>query len=106
MIFLQSQGGGISFFLPLIVLGLLFYFLLIRPQQREQKQRRQMQDSLSRGDRVVTAGGIHGSVAGVEEHVVTLEVANLRGERVRIKVDRQRVERRFESAEQSGTESS
>lgn len=105
MIFLQSQGGGISFFLPLIILGLLFYFLLIRPQQREQKQRREMQNSLSKGDRVVTAGGIHGSIAGVEEHVVTLEVANLRGERVRIKVDRQRIERRFESAD-SGTESS
>ena len=101
MIVLQAadpSGGLISFF-PLIMIAAAFYFLILRPQQKEQKERQAMQSALSKGDRVVTAGGIHGVIAGTEEEVVTVEIANVKGDRVRMKVDRGKVERRLEAAE-------
>jgi preprotein translocase subunit YajC len=69
----QSQLLG---FLPLIVIFVLFYFLLIRPQQKKQKEHRQMVDALSSGDEIVTGGGMLGKVADVGEQFVTVEVAN------------------------------
>jgi preprotein translocase subunit YajC len=62
----------------------IFYFLLIRPQQKKQKETRNMLSSLKRGDRVRTAGGLHGTITGITDTVVTLEIA----EKVRVKVDR------------------
>ena len=104
MIPLQADpsGGLISFF-PLILIAVAFYFLILRPQQKEQKDRQAMQAALAKGDRVVTFGGMHGTVTGTEEQVVTIEVANVKGERVRIKFDRAKVERRLEAAEKSGS---
>ena len=98
------QGGGaegsdpLSFLIPMGAIFLIFYFLLIRPQQRKQKDHEKMLKAVGKGDRVVTAGGIHGVVTGVSEDVLTLEIANLKGERVRVKVDRGRVDRRIEKA--------
>ncbi len=105
MIVLQAGdplGGFISFF-PLILIGAAFYFLILRPQQKEQKDRKAMQGALSKGDRVVTSGGIHGTVTGTEEHIITVEIANVKGERVRLKIDRDKVERRLDAAEKSGS---
>jgi preprotein translocase subunit YajC len=101
MIVLQASdptGGLVSFF-PLIMIAVAFYFLILRPQQKEQKDRQAMQGALGKGDRVVTAGGIHGVIAGTEDEVVTVEIANVKGERVRMKVDRGKVERRLDAAE-------
>ena len=95
MIILQAQDPGLISFFPLILIAAAFYFLILRPQQKEQKERQAMQSALSKGDRVVTAGGIHGVVAGTEEAVVTVEVANIKGDRVRIKLDRAKIERRI-----------
>ena len=72
-----AAGGG-NPAQPLIMLALMFgifYFLLIRPQQKKVKAHRELIASLKTGDEVVTAGGIHGKVAGVEEDVITVEVA-------------------------------
>jgi preprotein translocase subunit YajC len=69
----QSQLLG---FLPLIVIFVLFYFLLIRPQQKKQKEHRQMVDALSSGDEIVTGGGMLGKVSDVGEQFVTVEVAD------------------------------
>jgi preprotein translocase subunit YajC len=77
---------------------LIFYFLLIRPQQRKQKEQANLLKALGKGDRVVTTGGIHGVVTGTSDDVLTLEIASLKGERVRIKVDRARIDRRIEQA--------
>ena len=63
----------LGYFIPII---LIFYLLLIRPQQQQAKRTRHMQAALKRGDRVVTSGGIMGTVVGVEEQKVTLHVAD------------------------------
>jgi preprotein translocase subunit YajC len=96
-LWLQSQpGGGLGFLVPFGAMLLIFYFLLIRPQARKQREHEKMLSALGKGDRVVTTGGIHGLVVGAEKDVLTLEIAALRGEKVRVKVDRARIERRVE----------
>ena len=104
MIVLQvgDPGGFISFF-PLILIAAAFYFLILRPQQKEQKERQAMQKALAKGDQVVTSGGIHGTVTGAEEEVVTVEIANVKGDRVRVKIDRSKIESRPSAAEKSGS---
>jgi preprotein translocase subunit YajC len=93
----EAKGGDpLGFLIPMGAIFLIFYFLLIRPQQRKQKDRDNMLKAVGKGDRVVTSGGIHGLVTGEAEDVLTLEIANLRGERVRVKVDRGRIDRRIE----------
>ena len=78
---LQAQGEGFdpSFFLMMGAIFLIFYFLVIRPQQRQQKEREDSIRSLVRGDRVVTAGGIHGVVTEVGDSTLTLEIARVKG---------------------------
>ncbi len=74
-----SQGGDASQtfmgLMPLIAMFAIFYFLLIRPQQKRAKDHKAMIEALRRGDEVITSGGIHGKVTGVTDDVVTLEVA-------------------------------
>ena len=69
-----AQGGLISF-LPLVLMFVIFYFLLIRPQQKKQKDLRDMISSLKRGDRVVTGGGIIGRIEALRDDRVDVEVA-------------------------------
>ena len=74
-----AAGGGqsaITSLVPLIIMFAIFYFLLIRPQQKKAKEHKALLEALKKGDKVVTAGGMHGKVTAVEETVVTLEVAN------------------------------
>ena len=74
-----AAGGGLSSLtnlLPLVIMFAIFYFLLIRPQQKKAKEHRALLDSLKKGDMVITAGGMHGKVSSVDDTVVTLEVAN------------------------------
>jgi preprotein translocase subunit YajC len=58
---------------PLIVFFAIFYFLLIRPQQKKQKKTSQMQNALGRGDKIVTIGGLHGVVDSIDERTVTIK---------------------------------
>jgi len=67
----------------------IFYFLLIRPQQRQKADRQRMLDALKRGDRVVTSGGLHGTVIGLTEHTVSLRVAD----QVKLEFDRSAIGR-------------
>lgn len=72
----QPVGGG--FISTLIFFGLfflIFYFLLIMPQQKKQKEHKKMIENLQKGDNVVTVGGMHGTVIGIKDDVVTLKVA-------------------------------
>ena len=75
----QSAAGGgdpLMTFLPLILIFVVFYFLLIRPQQKRQKEHRAMVEGLQSGDEVVTAGGVLGKVTAVGDQFVSVEVAN------------------------------
>jgi preprotein translocase subunit YajC len=76
--------GGFGAFIPLILMFAIFYFLLIRPQQKKAKQHRELLSTLKKGDRVVSSGGLHGVVTGLTEEVVTMEIAP----KVRVKVSR------------------
>ncbi|WP_227937828.1 preprotein translocase subunit YajC [Alkalihalobacillus deserti] len=60
--------------LPLILMFAIFYFLLIRPQQKKQKQIREMHSSIQRGDKIITIGGIHGTIDSVDEDVMVILV--------------------------------
>jgi preprotein translocase subunit YajC len=70
-----SQSDTLLTFLPMIAIFVVFYFLLIRPQQKKQKEARAMLDSLEKGNEVVTAGGILGRIVKLDEQYVTVEVA-------------------------------
>ena len=79
-------------FMPFILIFFIFYFLLIRPQQKRQREQEEMIAAIEKGDEVVTVGGLHGKVVGTTDDTLTIEIAALKGERVRVKVSRSKVE--------------
>jgi preprotein translocase subunit YajC len=81
------SASPIASLMPLILLFVIFYFLLIRPQQKKAKEHRAMVTKLAKGDNVVTTGGLHGRITSVSEDSVTMEVA----ENVRVKITRDAV---------------
>ncbi len=85
----NGQGGGnpIVAFLPLIIIFAIFYFLLIRPQQKRAKEHQNFLANLKKGDEVVTNGGLIGRIVSLTDDVVTLEIA----EKVRVKVLRNQI---------------
>jgi preprotein translocase subunit YajC len=84
----QSGMGMLFQFIPFILIFVLFYFLLIMPQQKKAKQRKQMIEALKKGDRVMTSGGILGTVVNLSAKEITLQVA----EGTRIKFRREYIE--------------
>jgi preprotein translocase subunit YajC len=82
-----SGGNLVQALVPLALMFLVFYFLLIRPQQKRSRQQKEFLEGLKRGDEVVTTGGIHGKITGLTDSVVTMEIAD----KVRIKVQRSQV---------------
>jgi preprotein translocase subunit YajC len=70
-----APGGGFMSFLPLIIIFVIFYFLLIRPQSKRAKEHRAMIAALAKGDEVVTGGGLLGRVTDLDENILTLEIA-------------------------------
>ena len=79
-----GQPGGIALFLPLILIMVIFYFLMILPAQRRQKKVTEMLSALKNGDKVITNGGIYGTIVGLEGDTVQLRIA----EQVKMKVAR------------------
>lgn len=69
---------------PIIIIFAIFYFMIIRPQQKREKERRNMLSNLKEGDEVITVGGIYGKVLNIKDDVVTLDV----GDKIKIKVSR------------------
>ena len=67
--------GSLTTFMPLILMFVVMYFLMIRPQQKKAKEQRQMMDALTRGDEIVTAGGILGRISKVNDTYITIEIA-------------------------------
>jgi preprotein translocase subunit YajC len=70
-----SPFGDLTGFLPLVAIFVVFYFLLIRPQQKKAKEAKAMLEALQKGDEVVTAGGVLGRISKISEQYVTLEIA-------------------------------
>jgi preprotein translocase subunit YajC len=72
-----GNGGGILQILPLMIgMFAIMYFLIIRPQQKQKRERESLLRAIKKGDRVVTSGGLYGTVVGLSEHTVTLKVAD------------------------------
>ncbi|MCZ7619055.1 MAG: preprotein translocase subunit YajC [Myxococcota bacterium] len=103
-VILQADGAApgapspFGFMLPMLLIFGIFYFLMIRPQAKRQREHEAMLKAVGRGDRVVTTGGLHGTIVGESEEVLTLEIAMAGKERVRVKLDRRGIERLLEKA--------
>jgi len=82
----SGAGGGsmVSTFVMFGAIFLIFYFMIIRPQQKRAKEREKLLSSIEKGDKVITSGGVHGTVAGVEEKTILLQVT----ENVKLKIER------------------
>ena len=83
----QSGQGGGEMYSTIIMFGAIiaiFYFMIIRPQRKRQKERDSLLSQIKKGDKVITAGGMHGDIVGIDEKTVLLEVAD----KVKIKVER------------------
>lgn len=83
----EGGSGGFASFVPLILMFVIFYFLLIRPQQKKAKEHQRMIGELRKGDRIITNGGLYGRITGLDENTLTVEIA----EKVRVKVARSNV---------------
>lgn len=90
-----APGGSFSVFVPLILMFAVFYFLLIRPQQKKQRSQQDMLKSLKVGDRVVTTGGLYGTIVAGGDHIVKLEIAD----KVRVDVGRTYIAGKVETRE-------
>jgi preprotein translocase subunit YajC len=82
----QGQGGGEMYSTLIMFAAIIgiFYFMIIRPQRKRQKERDSLLSQIKKGDKVITAGGMHGDIVGIDEKTVLLEVAD----KVKIKVER------------------
>lgn len=77
-------AGGYQALIPLLLMFAVFYFILIRPQQKKQKSQREMLQNLKTGDQVITSGGLYGSIVAIDEQKITLRIA----ENVKVEVGR------------------
>jgi preprotein translocase subunit YajC len=89
---MNSGGVDITFFLMMGAIFAIFYLLVIRPQQKQQREREAFLQTAARGDDVVTQGGIHGRVSAVENDVLEIEVARVRGEKVKLRISVSKVD--------------
>ncbi|VAW24771.1 Protein translocase subunit YajC [hydrothermal vent metagenome] len=86
----QPAGGEsnpLTSFLPLILIVVVFYFFMIRPQMKRQKDMRKFRENLAKGDKVVTTGGIYGKVVDIKESIIILQI----DKEVNVKVDKSAV---------------
>jgi preprotein translocase subunit YajC len=90
-----------SLLIPGVAIFMIFYFLVFRPQQKKQKELETKIKAIEKGDNVVTSGGLHGKVTGVTDHVLTLDIGGVKGERLKVKVARSRIDS-VEPASQKG----
>lgn len=79
-----GQGGGWEQMIPLVLIFVVFYFFMIRPQMRKTKEQKKYRESLAKGDKVVTVGGIHGKILDMEDNTIILEMID----KNRIKVEK------------------
>lgn len=70
-----QPGGGFSMIIMLVLMGVVFYFFMIRPQQKRQKELNEFREALKAGDKVMTVGGIHGIVSSITETTIIITIA-------------------------------
>jgi preprotein translocase subunit YajC len=90
VLMLQAAGGMesiLSSIVPFLLIIVIFYFLILRPQQKRQKERAALLESMKKGDKVITAGGIYGTVEGIEDKTILVKVAD----NVKMKMERSAV---------------
>ena len=80
----QQAGGGMTMIFMMVAIFAVMYFFMIRPQQKKQKQIAQMRNSLQKGDKIITAGGIYGVIVEIKENYVLVEI----DKDVKIRIDR------------------
>jgi preprotein translocase subunit YajC len=98
-----AEGGSVLIqFIPFILIFLIFWFLIIRPQQKKARAHRELLDSLKKGDDVKTDSGIHGTIVRLADDSVTLEIAH----KVPIRIDRARIAERVGAKRESKSEQS
>jgi len=85
----QQGGNPLGMLMPMLIIFAIFYFMMIRPQQRKDKERRKMIDEIKSGDRILFGGGIAGTVANVKDQVLSVKIA----ENVKIDIARGAVNR-------------
>ena len=93
----QAPGGMGQMMVPMLIIFAIFYFMLIRPQQRKEKERKAMINDLKTGARVVFSGGIMGTVANVKEHTFVIKIAD----GVKVEVARGAVSRVLEKGDKN-----
>lgn len=98
----QGSGGGAGMFVPLIILVAIFYFMIIRPQQRKDKERKAMIERIKSGDRIMFSGGILGTVSNVKESTLMVKVSD----KVKVEVARAAVSKVLDKGEKASTEES
>jgi len=96
IITLQAAGGSdmFGFLMPMALIFVIMYFLIFRPQAKKQKKHQEMLSTLKKGDKVVTAGGIHGSISGVKEKEQTLIIKI--DDNVKVEIGRGSVSRKLD----------
>ena len=72
----DGQGSALDFMIPLLLMGIIFYFLLIRPQRRRQKELEAKINAMKKGDSVISAGGIHGTITNIKDTTVMVKIAD------------------------------
>ncbi len=83
----QGEGGGGSLISTIIMFGAIFaifYFMIIRPQQKRAKEREKLLSNIEKGDKIITSGGVHGTIVGLEDKTALIEIAT----NVKIKIER------------------
>jgi len=83
----QTGKSPWSSLIPLLLIMVVFYFFLIRPQMKRQKDLKNFRESLKKGDRIITAGGIYGKINNISDNVITIDVGN----NIQLKVDKSAV---------------
>ena len=98
----QQQGSSLSFWIMMILIFVVMWFFMIRPQRKQQKEMEKVRNELKKGDKVVTAGGIYGTIAEIQESTVLLKVDG----DVKIRVSKASLQKDFSetTAPQAGTD--
>ncbi len=91
-----NGGGGLMDYLPLVLIIFVFYFFMIRPQLKKQKEQKKFRENLAKGDKVVTIGGIHGKIAEINDNTAVIEIASS----IKITVEKSAISADFAGADQ------
>ena len=96
----QAQGSGMMSILMIVALVAIFYFFMVRPQSKKQKEIRKFRDAMQKGDMVTTAGGIHGKIIEIKDSVIILQI----DDNVKITIDKSMVYPSANDAVESGAD--